>query len=192
MLRNDRQRIVSGKRQTTGRQLIKQYPESVEICAAIYCFSKGLLGGHVRSSANNEPRARDARAIGRQRQAKIGQLHASGLTGGRQKDVFRLQVPMNNTNRVRVVEGGADLDGNIDNPREFSGARLRKAWTIYQLHDKEWQALGLTYIVYGDNMGMVESGSGAGFAQQALTRIRRRGCVRQNFDRDFAHQFEIC
>src|SRR6266850_4803326 len=99
---------------------------------------------------------------------------------------------MNNTIRVRVIEGGTDLDGNINNPVEFSGTCLRKAWTIHQLHDKERLALRLAYIVYGDNMGMVESGSGAGFAQQTLARIGRRRCVRQNFDRDFAHQFEVC
>src|SRR2546430_3296461 len=50
------------------------------------------------------------------------------------------QVPMNNAIRMRVIEGGADLDGNINYPCEFSGTRLRKAWTIHQLHDKERQA----------------------------------------------------
>ena len=98
-----------GVRRAPGEHLVRDARQWIEIAATVELLVPGgLLGGHVLRSANAEPGLGEPlRPPGshRERDAEIRDQDATVL----QKDVYRFDVMVDDTARVRVVAGRPQL-----------------------------------------------------------------------------------
>jgi hypothetical protein len=91
---------------------------------------------------------------------------------------------------VRGLERIGDLNGQFQNPIRFkqpAGDVLPQRLPLEQFHDDEEPAEGITDIVNGADVGMVQRRRGARFALEALERLRiLRHLFRKELERDHA------
>ena len=94
-----------------------------------------------------------------------------------QHDVGRLQVAVDDPQRVRLAQRAADLLGDVDHAllrqRAVLLHRLRERPAVQELHrDEEDPVLGAPVIVQGDRVGMGELGGDRRLEEEALVEVR--------------------
>ena len=151
----------------------------------------------VVSSESGVSDAPCVRRGGRFRKAEVEQLRA----GGRQHDVPRLEIPMDDGGSMRGVECRGDLNGAVE--RIFDRQRslrkpVRERLAVQKLHDEvRHRALACrgavrTDVVERADVRVIQSGNDARFPLEALTRGFVGGDVRQeHFDRDGPPQSRV-
>src|SRR5260370_17480969 len=122
--------------QGSGGHLVEHDTEGEQVCAGIEFLAEGLLGRHVRHSAQCRARAGvlagvrarhgDALASlrGNPGRNQLGQAEIEnlGVAAGGNEDVGRLDVPVNDSFGVSGVESIVDLAGQIQQAFQFHGA----------------------------------------------------------------------
>ena len=101
-------------------------------------------------------------------QAEVEDLGVSALGD---EDVRGLDVAMDDAAGVRRVERVGDLDAERKDGFEFHRAaadQVLERRTVEELHDEEGAAVVLADVVNGADIGMIQSGSGFGFAAKTL------------------------
>ena len=117
-------------------------------------------------------RAADVREAG---DAEVHQLGAE-LPLGCDDDVLRLDVAMDDSARVRMVERLAEVGADLADLAVAEGtlaAEPGQRPALDQLGDEQGVAVLLPHLVEGDDARMVEPGRGLGLAQHPLARPRR-------------------
>src|SRR5262245_30848383 len=166
-----------------------------------------LLRRHVRKGSEDSALARQRCAAGRNgrkrdqvwARVKLGETKVEQLhTRLRHHDVARLQISMNESLSMRVVEGISQFDGIADhilNRKRTSHEPIRQRMSFEVLHDKEtnrFAACGsdfnrLADVVHGADVGVIEGGDGASFAFEAGPSISvQRKLFGKNLDGDRA------
>ena len=162
------QRIARFKRQLAGQQLVGDDTEVVEIGASIYGIGTRLLGTHLRTAADGQAIASDARihATGRKRDAEIRELWSFRIV---EEDVFGLDVAMHDAARVRVVEGIEDGLEQRDQAVFVVTvvAHAEVALGEIRHHVVEIALLRAADFVDDDDAGMLELGDDPGFLFEA-------------------------
>ena len=105
-------------------------------------------------------------------QAEIGQFHTAFLVD---EDICRLNVAVDDPFVVGVLERIANLwdDNQRFGGREFGGLfHLAQVHAVHIFHDEIEQAIGFAKLVDGDDVGVVQLGQCAGFAQEPLGKFR--------------------
>ena len=99
--------------------------------------------------------------------SEVEQLRA----GSRQHDVCRLQIPVDDSVAMRMVECISNLDGEAQDQIErqrTSREALRQRLSLDVLHHDELNAVLFTDIVEGTDVRMVHLGDGPGLALEPL------------------------
>ena len=128
----------------------------------------------LQADARRWPGSRPARrgwigcARGNFRQAEVENLGVSALGD---ENVGGLDVAMDDAFAVRGVERVGDFDGQAEQDVHFqrtAGDAVLEGHAIQILHGDEGLAVLLADVVDGADVGMIERGSGPGFAPKAL------------------------
>jgi hypothetical protein len=97
---------------------------------------------------------------------------------------------VNDSLRVRGVESVGDLNRNFQqfgHSERLSYDAMLEGHALHQLHREEGVAIVLADLVNGADVGMIQGGSGTGFAPEALEGLTVIGdIVGQEFQRDVA------
>ena len=104
-------------------------------------------------------------------QAEVQDLH---LSARGKKQIRRLDVAVHDPLGVRRFEGVGNLNGQRQQLVHFHGLPahpLRQGLPLEQLHDDEVPAFVLLNRVDGADVGVIEGGSGARFALEALQQL---------------------
>ena len=191
MLRDNAQRIIANERQTASRKLVKHYAQRVEIRTAVNPLSKYLFGSHVGRRANYDTGLRQSGVSDSQCQTQVGKLHARRPAGACEQDIRWLEIAMNETVCMSVIERVAYLYGDLDDSRKVGWRSLFEIGAFNQLHDKEENAVVLSDIMDDNNVWVIQCGGGARLTQKALAGVRLRGLFGEEFYRDLAFQLEV-
>ena len=197
----------AGERLLAGGQLIEDTAEREEVAARVEFLATRLFGRHVGDSADGGAgtgeehslgideglAAKVCMAIGQEfGEAKIENF--DGATVG-DENVGGLDVTMDDAFFVRGVEGVGELDADVDGARngeETEGNQFVEGLAFEQLHGDESPAILFFDGVNGRNAGMIECGSGAGFAEEAFESLRIAVRVfRKKFQGDAAAEFGV-
>src|ERR1700752_415325 len=92
---------------------------------------------------------------------------------------------------VRVFEWVTNLDGDVDDARDFSRTRLGESRSSDELHHEERKSIRFADVVNGNDVWMIECSGSACFAHETFTRIGILRSGGENFDGDFSLQFQI-
>ncbi len=172
--------VASSKRLLTGRHFVKHDSEREQIAPRIQFFAARLLRRHVnRSSRNHAHRGHRVfhRGLARSRFARrLGQSEIEDfcLTVLPHKNIGRLDVAMNDPLGVRSRQSIRHLDTDVENLFDFhrlSSYPLLQAHSFQLLHHNEGMPAVVFDVVDGAYAGMVQLGSGAGFAHEPVERL---------------------
>ena len=108
-------------------------------------------------------------------QPEIQDLH---LAPARDHDVVRLQIPMHQTCRMRRRQAGGHLRGDVDRLRRGNGPRSimrRSVSPLDQFGGNPVRAIVAADLVDGDDVGVIECASRAGFALETGDTVRVAG-----------------
>ena len=111
------------------------------------------------------------------RQAEVENLGVSALGD---ENVGGLDVAMDDAFAVRGVERVGDFDGEAEQDIHFertAGDAMLQGQAVEILHGDEGLAVLFADVVDGADVGMVQRGSGLGFAAKALQRLAVLGDV---------------
>jgi len=124
------------------------------------------------------------------RDAEVGDLHRSGP---REQHVARLHVAVHHTAAVRERERRRDLGGDVGGLARFEPAlaadQIAQGTTLHVLHHDEVRARLLAPVVDGDDVRVVQVGSGLCLAAEPLDERRlARVLGEKSLERDQAIQ----
>src|SRR4029078_5390223 len=112
--RDSRRRCASSMRRLTSQHLIRDSTERVDVTPSIYYSITGrLLGTHVLRRAERKPRLRNsitASLADSECNSEISDYRLPSL----KQNVLRLQIPMNDSMRVSVIESVCNRDSHSD------------------------------------------------------------------------------
>ena len=182
-----------------GGQLVEHYTGAEDIARGTEGFAQHLFGGHVLGSAGD-----DAGAGAQIRLGWGGRFHELGEAEiehfddaiGADHDVIGLDVAMHDAGFVGGGEGGAELDGDLQQDLAVEaafGGDLAQRLAVHELGGDVVVALGEIGIEDGEDVGVVEHGGGAGLALEALDQLGLFAAERQrqNFDGDAAVEAQV-
>ena len=98
------------------------------------------------------------------------------------QDIFRFDITMDNAFVVGELEGLANLGNDLEGFARGKFARafqLAEVQAIDEFHDDESQAVDLAEFMDGNDVRVVESGEGAGFAVEAFGEAGAAGGLRR-------------
>ena len=157
-------------------------------------FSVGLLRGHVVQRPEDDPGLgqRDRRSLDRRRvsahQFRQAEIEDAQPPAGRDDDVARFQVAVNDAGVVRGPDGVRDLEREFDGvPDRQPAARNQVAerQPVHELHDDEVRAFVRRDVIHRDDVRVVERRGGTGLAEEPFPAVRVRRVPRgQELDRD--------
>ncbi len=165
---DDRGQVLAGERLLQGQHLIEDRPEGEDVDAVVDLAGGHLLGGHVEGRAHHG--ARLGQVGGRDAgDPEIDDVGAALLVD---KDVARLDVPVDDALLVGAVQAVGDLDDEpdrfFDRPFLARGEDRFQAGPIHILHGDIEDAVVLAHVVDGDDVGMSDIARRLGLAQEAL------------------------
>ncbi len=125
-----------GKRRASGQHLVEHAPECPHVGAHVHVLALHLLGTHVARGAEDDARRGDrvGRAVARRGgprrlgEAEVDQLHPSV---GRQHDVRRLQVAMDDPLAMCLLEPGDDLRRDADCLVDGEAPRCKRSASVW-------------------------------------------------------------
>ncbi len=161
--------------------LVEQGAEGEDIGPAVDGLGLGLLGRHVGGGARDHPLAGFRAAV--LKSQRIGEFHRirpRDVYGQpevqdlhqpfrRDHDVRRLQVAVDDADRVRLGECVRDLDRitqNVVERQALGGNQLVEAPAGDELHGDEVRALILANLIDMDDVGVIEGRGGAGLLEK--------------------------
>ena len=168
---------VPAERKRPGGHLVEDDAERPDVGAGVDVLARGLFGGHVGDRADGHPRDRHPGLAGQLGQAEVEDL---GLSIGRDHDVARLDVAVDDAVLVGLGQPPGDLGGDPDRfgRRQVPlGDPVLQAFARIAGHDDVKAAvLGLIDLVDGADVGVVEARRGARFVDETLPGlgVRRR------------------
>ena len=199
---NRRQTVLSTgfrKRAPARRHLVENAAQRKKITAVIDFFAAHLLGGHVADGAHQQARlGHEAdgqgflatvfrRGIGELGESEVEHLHVA--IGGHHH-VRGFQIAMNDSGRMGGGERRGDLRAaahHFGSGQSIGRNALFERLAGDQLHDQEVDAIGFGDIVQHDDVGMIQSGDGAGFLKEAALAVRvGHAAMGQDLDSDGA------
>ncbi len=157
------------ERHASGEALVQDQPERVQIGAPVELAAPNLLGRQVLGRSHHHVVAReigvgDVETLG---DAEVRQQHPPI---GRQQDVGRLDVAMDEAGTVGLVERArnrrADVDGELRTEALLTVEQLAEALAVDELHHHGLAAVVLEHVVDGDDVGVVQPGDGDRFAPE--------------------------
>ena len=179
----------AGERRIAGQHLVEHAREAVLVAPAVEArLGGGLLGTHVRRSADREPMVGDVRAVAggggdRGGHAEVGDDRLAFL----EQDVLGLDVAVNHPVPVGIAQGRGDRardpQRHVHRERAFTDQADPQALASGIRHDEVEQpgsgALGLDLagIVQGQDLGMGQARGDPDLAQEPLRLVvpaRRR------------------
>ncbi len=169
---DDRLVVVPGEWAAAGEHLVEHDAERPDVGAPVDRFRSRLLRRHIGDRAERCSGLRDARAIEREREAEI---HDLGPSARRDHDVGGLDVAVDHALLVGLLEARRDLERDFDRlvylerPR---GERFLEAPSLDERHRDERRALGLSDLMDGADIRVVESRRGAGLLDETGFRFR--------------------
>jgi len=211
LLGDDRRHRLRGgraiERHATRHHLVQHEPEGKLVRAEIDVPAGGLLRRHVLDGAQDRSRT-GARVGGGLDRFETGLVFGEGcgqLSQAEIQDlgeavpghhhVFGLQVPVDDSRRVRFGQAVRDLRRHVDRLRHRKEAGLEQCsqrLTLDQLHGDVVNPVDLPDVVDRDDVRMVQAGGEARFPFEALQPLAIGGeVVRQNLDRDVTPELEV-
>ena len=143
--------------------------QAVDVGAFIDGFALGDFRRHIVRRAHDHVAALGAipgRGFG---QAEVGQLHAAVFF---QHDVLRLDVAVDNAQRVRVRQAFSDARGDMQSflQRQFAALleQLIDVVAFHVLHGYVVRLAGLAEVVHGNDGGMVKPARQSRFADEVF------------------------
>ncbi len=156
----------------SGQGTVRQHPQGVDITRRTDRTSGDLLGGHIIGCADQRARGRQPRRGQLLGDAKIGQQHTWPLGSIAEKDIPRLNVPVDHSSRMGIVKRLCYRLKYLEQRFQSQCARFLKPVMQgspgQQLHGDEDHPLVFTYVVDRHNMGMRQRGRGNGLAFETL------------------------
>ena len=111
---DERELALPLERALSGQTFVEHAAERVDIGAAVDRTTSDLLGRDVVERADEAAVAGQAADRGDvPGEAEVADEGVLAVGNGRDEDVGRLDVPMNEVGRVRGVEGGSDLRDQV-------------------------------------------------------------------------------
>ena len=193
--------VAGGKGLLAGRHFVKHDSEREQIAPRVQFFAARLLRRHINRCSRNHAHRRQRvfhGGIARSRIARrLGQseIEDLGLTALPNKNIGRLDVAMNDPLGVRSRQSIGHLDANVEEFVDFDRLfpnPLLQAHSLQLLHDDERMSAVVVDVVDGADAGMVQLGSGACFAHEAVERLAVVHHLRRNeLERDVAGQARV-
>jgi len=184
-----------GKRGSAGRYFVKHRSQREDVAGSVGRVSPNLLGRHVGERPQNRPRRRfhggghrQASHTVRNRRTDAGQSEIQDLhlTVSREKNVFRLQIAVDDAFRVRGIESICDGRPHFRRFNSRTGRTLYslpQCFPLQQFHHGETDAPFLPKVKDHDDIGVREGGDGHGLALEPRPGSRVVGeMMRQDFD----------
>ena len=178
---------------TAGKHLNQDYAQGPNVAALVDGFAEDLLGGHVRERPGGRDTLRGANGGNNAGEAEV---HDLGHLVIGNDNVRRLDVAMHDIARMSRAESPCNLDGEVEGFADRNHATrqfLRQSLSLVVTHDDE----KLVFFRLLDSMNdtdvrMIQSGSGARFAKQALSVAIADGDVRgQELQGDRALELQV-
>ncbi len=175
VLADDRNRVVAREWGLPGEHLVEQGAEGVEVALRAGRLAERLLGREIGHGPHQRAPA-DAGAPLRRCQAEVAE---PGMPVVVEPDVRGLQVAMDDSARVRVLEGAGDVHRDLDRPRHLEPPPVRGQQRLHVaprhvFADDVGAARVLSGVMHPDHVGMVsELAHRVGLA--ASTRLDRGG-----------------
>src|SRR6266545_466335 len=110
MLADDGDRPVTDEWCAASDHFVQHAAQRVEVRTRCNLTASGLFGRHVRHCADHHPSLRESSPTKRDRQTKIPELRRA-IAG--QPDIAGLQVPVDDSVRVGMVQRLADLFSEV-------------------------------------------------------------------------------
>ena len=168
----DRERILGVIGHPTDQHLVKHDAQAVEIGAPIELFAARLLRTHVvRRTDHRSGACHAGRRVVGPGDAEIGQRRGTIVA---QKDVVGLDVAMDETLLLRVVDRARDLPGHA----QGEGNRSRRPVLAQDrptgqiLHGDVMEVADPPDIMDADHVPVMQARGDLRFAQEALAEIR--------------------
>ena len=160
---------VSLERYLPRQQLEENDAQGIQVRLMVHGLSAGMLGGHVVGCTDGGSQAREAGDLAGTHQSKISQ---HGLAAGVEDDVGRLDVTVDESLGMGVVQGVGDgrqqLDGSLHRHGGLFGDELSQRGAGQISHGDEVGALDFAYLVYDDDVGVMEVGCRLRLLHEAL------------------------
>ena len=195
------------ERLLAGRHLVENHTQGKEIGSGVDRCACGLFRRHIRDRPDNAAfgrgragrhRARTGRRkprIDQLCQTEIENLHATGVPGGANHDVGRLEVAVRDPFLVCRRDGVGE--GNGDREKLVYGKaalwnRERERAALDHFHGQEQDSVTFLDRIDRDDVGVVQGCSGAGFLLEPAKSLGIVGkCRRQHLDGDVAAEARI-
>jgi len=163
--------VVAHEGRATGQHLVEHGAQRVEIRARRHASAHGLLGRHVGGRSHHRSLAGDARAVERDREAEVAEPDAAVVA---EPDIPGLEIAVDDAVVVGVLEGGAQLLADVEDPSDGQAMALGLAELPVEvsagdvLADQVDAAVLLVDVVDGHDVGVVaEAPHRLGFAPHA-------------------------
>ena len=183
MLRHYARRRGGDKGRRARQHFVKHRAETVDIRARVEGFGAALFRRHVIRRAHHHAGLRQRHVAGEVAQLGDAEVeHFRGLVfavfAGRQNDdVVGFDVAVNDVVAMRCADAIADFahqgDGAVDGEPLLLLKQVAQRDAGDQFHDDEsrrFDCVTFTIIMDGDDVRMMQHGSGAGFAAKAFER----------------------
>ena len=172
----------SGERHPAGEHVVEQHSQRIDVAALVRALVPRLLRGDVVRRPHERPGIGDV-GLGvvageKFHQAEVQHLHEVVIVVlPEQHDVGRLQVAVDDPERVRLAQRTADLLRNVDHAflrqRAVRLDRLGERPAVEKLHgDEEDPVVGAAVVVQGDGVRVRQLGGDARFQEEALVEVR--------------------
>ncbi len=186
--RDHRQRVLRSQRRLPGQHLEEHAPQRVHITSRVQrLLADGLLGTHVERCSRREAglrQPRTARFVDRDRDPEVRD-HCHALV---QQDVLGLDVAVDHTVAVRVVQGRGDLPrqlrGVFDREPAFTVQANAQRLALHHRHHVIEEPVGLARIVQRQDVRMIEPGRDPDLAQEPFGAEHGRQLRPQHLERD--------
>src|SRR5215207_6426850 len=170
-LREDRVRGRARVRRLAGEHLEQHAGEAVLVAARIGALVERLLRAHVLRCADDESGAGDPRRRGGTQGERDAEVRDHCLVLVEQ-DVLRLDVAVDDTTRVRVLERRGDLACDADRIGHWEHALavepLPERLAVEKWHDVEQPSIDLARVEKGNDVRMRESCRDLDLSQETL------------------------
>ena len=110
MLHRYSYRIVTVKGNPSGQHLIKNDPGGINIARCLSAFASGLFGRKIMYRTHDVVSARQRRAVGNAGDPEVRHLNMPVCVN---KNILRLNIPMNDPVSVSVLQGAENTNGNL-------------------------------------------------------------------------------